>query len=258
MTYSNQHAVLLDEIAKRMTKNQFEGFLRNRAWFLKAAHRILRPVTFNDEKFRDRMLKIDEFVIKSADAIAMSVRTGIVLTVSLSLGLGISERLRARIRNRILLRLIPESGGFYYVVGLGLGFFQQRISPQKNRLVCEFVGDLDRLQKIHTYAGEVSVALNWGVALDRASNSGVEKMDSHYIGILGVMRQSAEHFSYSLITGFALPPYLPVGMVYSNYTSRLRIPFLRIPWFPPLAAVDPLRTSDSFHHPTSLHESSRR
>jgi hypothetical protein len=177
------------------------------------------------------MLAIDAFIAKSSDAIARSNRTGFVLSISLSFGLGISEKIVARIKSDRIRSLIPKSGGFYYVFSLGLGTFVSRIKRERKSLVFEFFSDFDRLDRVHTYAAEGSIALNWGVAVDRSAQAGIAKMDSHYIGILGVVRQSDEHFSYSLITGLAFPPYLPVGMVYSNRTSRAHIALPGVPLF---------------------------
>ncbi|CAN5437614.1 hypothetical protein BH10BDE1_BH10BDE1_05690 [soil metagenome] len=219
------------EVANRMQPEQYRSFVKTRARLLKFAYWLLRPVTWNRQKLADRMASIDQFVIESADSIATSDRTGIVLSISGSLGLGLSQKLIEKIKSERLKSLIPESGGFYYVLASGLGIYVQANEAGKNRLVIDLFADVDRLQSIHTYAGEVSLAVNWGIAVDKSKGASVESLESHYVGILGVIRKSLDHFSYSLITGVALPPYLPVGMVYSNRTTRARVSILKVPWF---------------------------
>ncbi len=219
------------ELAKEMTSEQYARFLRNRAMILKLTHRLLRPVSFSREKINSRMDAIDTFVIQSARAISQSVRTGFVFSGSLSFGLGVSDKLVARIKSERLRRLMPKSGGFYYVIAAGFGIFVRQSTTARRHLVLEVFADVDRLDKVHTYAAEVSLAVNWGIAVDRSKGITREKLDSHYVGILGVIRKSAEHFSFSLITGLALPPYLPIGMVYSNVTTRFRASLITLPLF---------------------------
>ena len=220
---------LPSEIAKSMSATSFAKFVRNRRRILTMTYWLLRPISFSREKLADRMAAIDEFVAKSSSAIAQSNRTGFVLSLSLSAGLGLSEKLISRIESEAVKARVPESGGFYYVLAGGVGLFVRQTTSTKKHFVVDVFADVDLLEKIHTYAGEVSVAVNWGIAADRSKAASAEKLDSHYIGILGVVRQSIEHFSYSLITGMALPPYLPIGMVYSNRTSRARATVLAIP-----------------------------
>lgn len=227
----------LEALQEKLTPEQFRRFNRNRASILKITYWLLRPISFNKEKFLSRMASIDSFVIKSAEAIACSDRTGVVVSLSLSFGLGVSENLVSRIKSPTIRRLIPKNGGFYYVLSLGFGVFVHQTSASRRRLIFDVFSDLDTLDSVHTYAAEGSIALNWGVAVDRARVAGVAKMKSHYIGILGVVRQSVDHFSYSLITGIAFPPYLPIGMVYSNRTSRARIALPAVPLS--LPASDP-------------------
>lgn len=212
-------------------ENQRERFARNRVHILKIASWLLRPVTFSQSKFDERMAAIDAFIIKSSDAIVGSNRTGVVISFSLSLGLGLSDKLLSRISSSRVRSWIPESGGFYYVVSGGFGFYLHEKPRARRRLVLEFFSDFDSLDTVHTYAAEGSVAVNWGVAVDRAAAPGIAKMNSHYIGILGVVRQSPEHFSYSLITGLAFPPYFPVGMVYTNQTSRAHFALPGLPLY---------------------------
>jgi hypothetical protein len=219
------------EIANRMQPEQYRSFVKTRARLLKFTYWLLRPVTWNREKLAKRMASIDQFVIESADSIATSDRTGIVLSLSGSLGLGLSQKIIEKIQSDRLRSLIPMSGGFYYVFASGFGVYIQQIENGKNRLVIDLFADVDRLQAIHTYAGEVSLAVNWGVTVDKSQGATVEGFESHYIGILGVIRKSLDHFSYSLITGAAFPPYLPVGMVYTNKTTRARVSVLKLPWF---------------------------
>lgn len=226
-----QERPVFSDIAKRMQPKQFRSFVRTRARLLNLAYGMLRPISWNKDKLAKRMSSIDDFVIESADAIAMSNRTGFVFSISGAFGLGISKRLLDKIRSERIKRFIPETGGFYYVLAAGGGIYIKQVGPNKNRLVVDVFVDFDRLQKIHTYAGEVSAAINWGVAVDQAEGRGMDRLESHYIGILGVVRKSVSHFSYSLITGLALPPYLPVGMVYTNETFRPRATALNIPWF---------------------------
>lgn len=220
------------EISRRMKPKNFQRFLRNRAALLKLAHALLKPISFNDEKLANRMRQIDGFVMRSADAIAKSSRSGVVFSFSAAAGLGFSQKILDRIKSKAVRRFIPNGGGFYYVLAGGVGFFVRSDAVSGRRFLdIEVFFDGDRLKKIHTYAAEGSLAFNWGVALDRGARSGFTRMDSHYVGILGVVRQSQEHFSYSLITGLAIPPYLPVGMVYTNRTTRLRLPLMSLPWF---------------------------
>jgi hypothetical protein len=222
---------IFSEISSRMQPDQYRSFLQARSRLLKFAYWLLRPVTWNREKLAERMVNIDQFVIESADSIATSNRTGVVISLSGSIGLGLSQKLIERIRSERIRSLIPKSGGFYHVFASGVGIYVQQNTNGKNSLVVDLFADFDRLQAIHTYAGEVSLAVNWGVAVDKSKGPSVEGFESHYIGILGVIRKSLDHFSYSLITGAALPPYLPVGMVYTNTTKRARVSVLKIPWF---------------------------
>lgn len=220
------------EVVAGMSPVSYARFLKNRRRLLALAYRLLRPISFQREKLEKRMIAIDEFVIKSADVIARSHRTGLVFTISLAAGLGLSERLVAKIKSERLRSWVPRRGGFYYVTALGFAAFVER-TVKGRRLVIELVSDFDRLERILTYAGEISGAVNWGVAVDQASSTllraRTSRMESSYVGILGVVRSNAEHFSYSLITGLAIPPYLPIGMVYTNRTWRTRIPVLKIP-----------------------------
>lgn len=217
------------EISKNMSAASFAKFLRNRRLILTMTYWLLRPISFSRAKLADRMTAIDEFVAKSSNAIAQSNRTGFVLSLSLSAGLGLSDKLISRIESKAIKTRIPKSGGFYYVLACGIGFFVRQTTPIRKHFVVDLFADIDVLEKIHTYAGEVSVAVNWGIAADTSKSPSRETFKSHYIGILGVVRESVEHFSYSLITGLALPPYLPVGMVYSNGTTRARATVLAIP-----------------------------
>ena len=196
---------------------------------LRLTHWLLRPISFSREKINSRMKAIDVFVIDSATAIAQSQRTGFVFSGSFSFGLGVSDKLVAKIKSPKIRKWIPKSGGFYHVLALGFGTFVRQSADTKRHLVIDLFADFDRLEKVHTYAAEVSLAVNWGVAVDRSTRATRETLDSHYVGILGVVRKSADHFSYSLITGLALPPYLPIGMVYSNRTARARVSLVSIP-----------------------------
>lgn len=220
------------EVATRMSGVAYTRFLKNRRRLLSLAYRLLKPISFKREKLEKRMISIDEFVISSADAIARSNRTGFVLTASLAAGLGLSDRLIAKIKWPWMRSWIPRRGGFYYVTALGFGFYVERTATGR-KFVIELVTDFDRLERIFTYAGEVSAAVNWGVAVDQAESAllrpRTSRLESRYIGILGAVRSNPEHFSFTLITGLAIPPYLPIGMIYTNLTWRTRIPLVKIP-----------------------------
>lgn len=219
------------EAADRLSPEQYRSFLKNRRRLLTTAYWALRLVSWNKNKFADRMSEIDRFVIQSADAIARSRRTGFAVSATGAFGLGLSDYLKAKIKNEKFRAILPASGGFYYVLGVGGGAYIQQTTKKKNHFILEVFVDFDRLKKIHTYAAEVSAAVNWSIPVDDVKWASVEKYDSHYVGILGVIRRGVSHFSYTLITGIAMPPYLPIGMVYTNETRRARVQILKIPWF---------------------------
>ncbi len=214
------------DLKESMPSEQFASFVKKRELLLETFYKILRPISFNELKFENNLINLDRFLQESALTITKSERAGVVITGSLSLGLGLSNQIRETLKKNRFTRLLSYPNGFYYVLALGLGSFVHTENDDK-KICFELTIDFDRLQKIKTYAGEISLAANWGFVVDQPPRAQVQSLNSHYIGVLGVIRQGVDHFSYSGITGFAVPPFLPVGMIYSNSTKRMRIPLVK-------------------------------
>lgn len=219
-----------DSLRIELGEDGYQRFLKGRRRTLTLLYRLLRVVTYRNHRLFEKMHRLDLFVQDSAIAIAHSNRTGLVISISGSMGIGISAILMRKIRRHKLFKLLPRSGGFFLLLGAGLGVYRVRSeNGGRDRLIVEGFVDFDRLKKIQTFASEVSVAANWGLVMDHSEKKKLDQLESQYIGILGVVRQGQDHFSYSFVTGAAFPPLLPVGMVYENITKRYHIPFFSIP-----------------------------
>lgn len=214
----------IQQIEKLQTLNDAElmDFLRKKQSFLSRFASVLKTLRLKPKTINQALREVNEEFFKSSALIARSNAIGTTLMFSVSGGLALPKKIVERLRDRPIGRFIPDSGGFYYLLGLGAGV--TRVSnPQsnKNKWYLELFMDTERLKNTLSGLVEFSAAGTYGVVYEyRPDSFWTQKMDTTYGGLAGLFKKGPNQFGWAASTGLSVPPGIGAFLIYQDFTTR--------------------------------------
>lgn len=252
--YSTYDLELMNEFLKLNPKQQAQ-FLNFKQEKLTTLARFLEnKLKISPEKINSILVELNHELFLSHKIVAARNAIGSHKMVSIAIGSALPQKIRdyllskytwmKKMQSSRLFRWVPERGGFFYAVGLGLGIYK-RTDPatNKSRYVIDLYSDYERLKTTMTGVFEISANLTYGLTLEYRDpvdfkNENIiqidhvmktQNMENTYGGILGVMRKGETHFGWNLLTAISFPPILGNLFIYTNNSKRLHLIALSIP-----------------------------
>ena len=226
------------EIFKNLSAAEMKTFLRKKQTFLRRFAKALQFVKLKPAWINKALAEVNAKFFRSSRLIANSNTVGGTVMLSAGAGLALPSKIVERLKTRPIGQFIPDSGGFYYMLGLGAGLVRfSDPETKKSSLHFELFVDAERLKKTLTGLLEATAAGTMGVVYEhREKDFWSQKVDVVYGGAAGLFRSGQNHFGWAASLGVSAPPFIGAVLVYNNdgvrrYLMRLNITkvFVEIP-----------------------------
>lgn len=216
------------ENLKEMPLYDIQVFLRKKETFLRRFSSTLRAVKLPISWVNKAVKEVNDKFYRSHKLIARSNTVGGVAMLSVGAGLALPEKMVNYLKTKSIGRFIPDSGGFYYMLGLGGGVVRtvDRMTGEST-LHLELFLDSEKLQKTLTGVVEATAAGTLGVVYEhRDRDFWTQKVDVTYGGAAGLFREGDRHFGWAASFGASIPPLIGAVLVYTDQGTRAY--FLRL------------------------------
>lgn len=220
-----------------LTDHELLDFLRKKQSFLNRFAGVLKTLHFKPKTINKALAEVNEEFFDSATLIARSNTIGSTVMFSLSGGLALPKKFTEKLKERPLGKFLPESGGFYYLLGFGAGITRvTNPNTQKAKWYLELFMDTESLKNTLSGLVELSAAGTYGVVYEyRPESFWTQKMETTYGGLAGLFKRGPNQFGWAASTGLSAPPGIGAFLIYQDHTTRRY--FLRLnisPLFLPL------------------------
>lgn len=196
-------------------------FLGKKQAFLNKFAKTLAFFHLSPTRINKVLLELNNRFYESSHVISRSNTKGGTMMFSLSAGLALPQKIVQSLKQRSIGKYIPETGGFLYMLGFGVGFARQVDENKKSKFVFEIFMDVERLKSTMTGLLEVSAAGTYGLVFEkRGTDFTHQKSGTTYGGIAGVFRQGQSQFGWSASTGMSLPPGIGAVLVFQDEATR--------------------------------------
>ncbi|MFV3407296.1 hypothetical protein ACNH6C_01735 [Bdellovibrio bacteriovorus] len=196
-------------------------FLAKKSAFLGKFARVLSFFRVKPGKINKALNELNNRFYESSHVVSRSNVKGGTMMVSIGAGLALPQKVMEALRGRSIGRFIPESGGFFYMLGLGAGVSRQVGSDGKSKMVFEIFMDVERLKKTLTGVAEISAAGTYGLVFEKRDGAFThQKNTTMYGGATGVFRQGPNQFGWAASTGMSMPPGIGIFLVYQDHATR--------------------------------------
>lgn len=236
------NAELLQKL-ESLSESEIQSFIGKKQKFLE---RMAKALTFMrlKPKFVNKVLaEVNTKFYNSSRLIANSNSAGVAVMFSVSGGLALPRKIVEKLQERSLGKFIPKTGGFAYLLGLGVGISRNVKEDGRAHWVLDVFVDTEKLKSTMTGMIEVSAAGTYGVVYElREGKFKTQTTETSYGGVAGVFRQGTNQFGWAASTGMSFPPGIGAILVFTNETKRHYIVRLDFTKF----AGDRLETSKAF------------
>ncbi|WP_374077349.1 hypothetical protein [Bdellovibrio bacteriovorus] len=200
---------------------EISAFLGKKQAFLNKFAKTLAFFHLSPRKINKVLMELNNRFYESSHVISRSNTKGGTMMFSISAGLALPQKIVQSLKQRSIGKYIPESGGFLYMLGFGVGFSRQVDENKKSKFVFEIFMDVERLKSTMTGLLEVSAAGTYGLVFEKREASFThQKSGTTYGGLAGVFRQGQNQFGWSASTGMSLPPGIGAVLVYQDEATR--------------------------------------
>lgn len=210
------------EIFKALSFQEMKTFLRKKETFLRRFGKTLSFFKLKNSWISKALAEVNSQFYRSSKLIANSNTAGGTLMFSAGAGLALPTKIVPYLKTKPIGRFIPESGGFYYMLGLGAGVVRV-VDPKtkKSNLYLELFLDTEKLTKTLTGLVEATAAGTMGVVYEhRESDFWSQKVDVNYGGLAGLFLRGDTHFGWAASLGVSAPPFIGAVLVYTNEATR--------------------------------------
>jgi hypothetical protein len=215
-----------------LNEPELQSFLGKKQKFLARMSKVLTFFRLKPKIVNKVLNEVNNKFYNSSRLIANSNSVGGTVMFSISGGLALPKKIVEKLENRAVGKFIPKSGGFFYLVGLGVGVARHVQPHGRANWVLDVFVDAEKLQSTVTGIAEVSAAGTYGVVYEfREGNFKSQTTKTTYGGVAGVFRQGENQFGWAASTGLSIPPGIGALLVFTDTTTRhylLRMNFSRI------------------------------
>lgn len=210
----------LDKLLQ-LSDAEIAAFLGKKQAFLNKFAKTLAFFHLSPNKINKVLMELNNRFYESSHVVSRSNTKGGAMMLSVSAGLALPQKIVQSLKQRSIGKYIPESGGFLYMLGLGVGFARQVDENKQSKFVFEIFMDVERLKSTMTGLVEVSAAGTYGLVFEkRGANFTHQKSGTTYGGLAGVFRQGQSQFGWAASTGMSLPPGIGAVLVYQDEVTR--------------------------------------
>jgi hypothetical protein len=210
----------LDKVLK-MSDQEIAIFLGRKEKFLSKFARALAFFRMKPAKINKALGDLNRRLYESSNVIARSNTKGGTLAVSLSTGFALPQKIMRALRQRNIGNFIPDSGGFHYLMDLGVGFSRTINANGKSKFVLDIYFDVQRLKSSLTGVIDASASVLYGVTFeDRHGNFAQQDAELLTGGLAGIIRQGDKQFAWSGLLGVSIPPGIGAVIFYQSSATR--------------------------------------
>ncbi|MBS1971030.1 MAG: hypothetical protein JSU04_12020 [Bdellovibrionales bacterium] len=235
-------AELLEKLSS-LSEPELQSFLGKKQKFLERMAKALLFLRLKPKFVNKVLAEVNTKFYNSSRLIANSNSAGVAVMFSVSGGLALPRKIVEKLQTRSLGKFIPKTGGFAYLLGLGVGISRTMKEDGRPHWVLDVFVDTEKLKSTMTGMLEVSAAGTYGVVYElREGHFKTQTTETSYGGVAGVFRQGTNQFGWAASTGMSFPPAIGAILVFTNETKRhyiFRLDFTKF-------AGDRLETSKAF------------
>ncbi|QDK36746.1 hypothetical protein [Bdellovibrio sp. NC01] len=210
----------LDKLLQ-LSDTEIASFLGKKKAFLGKFAKVLSFFRVGPGKINKALNELNGRFYESSHVVSRSNVKGGSMMFSVSGGLALPRKAMEFLRKKSIGNFIPDSGGFYYMLGLGAGFTRQVDSNNKSKFVFEIFMDVEKLKNTLTGIVEVSAAGTYGLVFEKREGPFMtQKNTTMYGGATGVFRQGPHQFGWAASTGLSFPPAIGAFLVYQDHATR--------------------------------------
>lgn len=210
----------LDKL-KHLNENELQSFLGKKQKFLEKMAKVLTSFHLKPKFVNKVLSEVNNKFYNSSRLIANSNSVGASFMFSISGGLALPRKIVEKLQTRSLGKFIPKTGGFAYLVGLGVGVSRSTNENGRSSWVLDVFVDTERLRSTMTGMAEVSAAGTYGILYEmREGKFSSQTTETSYGGVAGVFRQGANQFGWAASTGMSFPPGIGAILVFTNQSTR--------------------------------------
>lgn len=204
-----------------LSDEEIAKFLAKKSAFLGKFAKVLSFFKLKPGKINKALNELNNRFYESSHVVSRSNVKGGTMMVSIGGGLALPQKVMEALRGRSIGKFIPESGGFFYMLGLGAGVSRQVGPDGKSKMVFEIFMDVERLKKTLTGVAELSAAGTYGLVFEKRDGAfASQKNTTMYGGATGVFRQGSNQFGWAASTGMSMPPGIGIFLVYQDHATR--------------------------------------
>ncbi len=202
--------------------HELMDFLRKKQSFLDRFAKVLKTFRLKPKTINRVLKEVNDQFFDSSQLISRSNTIGSTVMFSLSGGLALPRKIVEKLKDRPIGRFIPQSGGFYYLLGLGAGVTRVTHPESKqSRWYLELFMDTESLKNTLSGLVEFSAAGTYGVVYEyRPESFWTQKMETTYGGLAGLFKKGPNQFGWAASTGLSAPPGIGAFLIYQDLTTR--------------------------------------
>ncbi|MEK2644086.1 hypothetical protein [Bdellovibrio sp. BCCA] len=205
----------------QLSDAEIASFLGKKEAFLGKFAKTLAFFRLSPKKINKVLLELNNRFYESSHVVSRSNTKGAAMMFSVSGGMALPQKFVKTLKERSIGKYIPESGGFYYMMGLGVSFARRVDENKKSKFVFEIFMDVERLKSTLTGLVEVSAAGTYGLVFEKRTGEFThQKSNTTYGGVAGVFRQGTHQFGWAASTGLSMPPGIGAILVYQDEVTR--------------------------------------
>lgn len=212
-----------------LNESELQLFLGKKQKFLERVSKVMGFFHLKPKMVNKVLNEINNQFYNSSRVIATSNSIGGTLMFSLSGGLALPKKIVEKLENRSLGKFIPKSGGFAYLLGIGVGVARHIQKNGHPNWILDVFIDVERLKSSVTGFALASLAGTFGIAYElREGSLKSESIDTTYAGVAGIFKQSENQFGWATTGGVSFPPIIDDIFVFTTVTTRhylLRVNF---------------------------------
>lgn len=209
---------------EHLSAAELTRFFEKKQGFLSRFAEILAQVQVNPLTINLALMELNEQFYQSRALLGKSNSLGGTVMFSLSGGLALPQKIVQSLKNKFQFanKYLPESGGFYYLLGLGAGIVKTHdFETGKDKLSFELFVDSEKLIKTMTGMVELSMAGTYGIVYElREGHFFKQTNTTMYGGATGVFRRGEYQFGWAASTGLSMPPGIGAFLIYQDQTTR--------------------------------------
>ncbi len=210
------------DLLQTLSESDQHRFLVNKKKFLSKLSNTLSFFRLKATLINKALKGLNKQFYGSPKVVSSANTDGGFLLFSASVGLGLPQKITEFIRSRPLGKLLPKSGGFYFLLGLGIAVVR-RVDPliKKASWFLESYVDTESLDRVHTFLAKLAVNISPGILYENRPDSfWSQKFKRLYAGAAGNFEKGDHVFAWNTTVGVSLPPGTGVFYVFEADGTR--------------------------------------